>query len=176
MEQIQVRSPLTCAAKRGVCQRCYGQSLATGMLVEQGVAIGIIAAQSIGEPGTQLTMRTFHTGGVAGGLDITSGLPRVEEVFEARVPKGQAVMSEIDGQVDVLRVGDVQTIAVRNTETFSEELELPANLELLVETARRWRRVSCWPRRRRPRSRRRRARPRCRRCSSPRSCPVRWSS
>ena len=133
VEQIHVRSPLTCAAKRGVCQRCYGQSLATGMLVEQGVAIGIIAAQSIGEPGTQLTMRTFHTGGVAGGLDITSGLPRVEEVFEARVPKGQAVMSEIDGQVDVLRVGDVQTIAVRSTETFSEELELPADLELLVE-------------------------------------------
>ena len=133
VEQIHVRSPLTCAAKRGVCQRCYGQSLATGGLVEQGVAIGIIAAQSIGEPGTQLTMRTFHTGGVAGGLDITSGLPRVEEIFEARVPKGQAVMAEIDGQVDVLRSGDVRTIAVRNTETFSEELELPAELELLVE-------------------------------------------
>ena len=133
VEQIHVRSPLTCAAKRGVCQMCYGQSLATGNLVEQGVAIGIIAAQSIGEPGTQLTMRTFHTGGVAGGLDITSGLPRVEEIFEARVPKGQAVMSEIDGQVEVLRSGDVRTIAVSSTETFSEELELPADLELLVE-------------------------------------------
>jgi DNA-directed RNA polymerase subunit beta' len=132
VEQVHVRSPLTCAAKRGVCQRCYGQSLATGALVEQGVAIGIIAAQSIGEPGTQLTMRTFHTGGVAGGLDITSGLPRVEEIFEARVPKGQAVMSEIDGQVDVLRSGDKRMISVRSTETFSEELELPDDLELLV--------------------------------------------
>jgi DNA-directed RNA polymerase subunit beta' len=93
-----VRSPLACQAKRGICQRCYGRSLATGRLVEEGVAIGIIAAQSIGEPGTQLTMRTFHTGGVA-GLDITSGLPRVEEIFEARVPKGEAIISEIDGVV-----------------------------------------------------------------------------
>ena len=133
IERVHVRSPLSCAAARGVCQRCYGQSLATGDLVAQGVAIGIIAAQSIGEPGTQLTMRTFHTGGVAGGLDITSGLPRVEEIFEARVPKGQAVMSEIDGNVEVLRSGDVRTITVTNTETHTEELELPDGLELLVE-------------------------------------------
>ena len=132
VEQVQVRSPLTCQSKRGVCRPCYGRSLATGELVELGVAIGIIAAQSIGEPGTQLTMRTFHTGGVA-GLDITSGLPRVEEIFEARVPKGQAVMSEIDGVVDVLRDGDVRTISVRNTETLTEEIELPEELELLVE-------------------------------------------
>ncbi len=133
VERVHVRSPLTCAAQRGVCQRCYGQSLATGDLVEHGVAIGIIAAQSIGEPGTQLTMRTFHTGGVAGGLDITSGLPRVEEIFEARVPKGQAVITEIDGQVEVIRSGDVRTITVTNTETATEELELPGGLALLVE-------------------------------------------
>ncbi len=133
VERVFVRSPLSCGARRGVCQRCYGHSLATGDLVEQGVAIGIIAAQSIGEPGTQLTMRTFHTGGVAGGLDITSGLPRVEEIFEARVPKGQAVITEIDGHVDVLRSGDVRTITVTNTETATEELEVPKGADVLVE-------------------------------------------
>ena len=132
VEQVHVRSPLVCTSRRGVCQRCYGRSLATGELVEQGVAIGIIAAQSIGEPGTQLTMRTFHTGGVAGGLDITSGLPRVEEIFEARVPKGQAVISEIDGIAEVQRDGDMRAVLVRNTETFTEQIELPAELELLV--------------------------------------------
>ena len=83
---------------------CYGRNLATGQLVELGQAVGIIAAQSIGEPGTQLTMRTFHTGGVA-GEDITQGLPRVEELFEARIPKGQATMTEIDGTVEVVRAG-----------------------------------------------------------------------
>ena len=132
VEQVQVRSPLTCMSRRGVCQRCYGRSLATGELVEHGVAIGIIAAQSIGEPGTQLTMRTFHTGGVAGGLDITSGLPRVEEIFEARVPKGQAVISEIDGIAEVQRDGDMRAVVVRNTEAFTEQIDVPAELELLV--------------------------------------------
>ena len=132
VEQVQVRSPLSCTSRRGVCQRCYGRSLATGELVEQGVAIGIIAAQSIGEPGTQLTMRTFHTGGVAGGLDITSGLPRVEEIFEARVPKGQAVIAEIDGIAEVQRDGDMRAVVVRNTETFTEQIDLPEELELLV--------------------------------------------
>ncbi len=132
VEQVHVRSPLTCMSRRGVCQRCYGRSLATGELVQQGVAIGIIAAQSIGEPGTQLTMRTFHTGGVAGGLDITSGLPRVEEIFEARVPKGQAVISEIDGIAEVQRDGDVRAVVVRNTETHTEQIDLPAELRLLV--------------------------------------------
>ena len=131
VEQVQVRSPLTCLAKRGICRRCYGRSLATGQLVEPGVAVGIIAAQSIGEPGTQLTMRTFHTGGVA-GLDITSGLPRVEEIFEARVPKGQAVISEFDGLVEVQRDGDQRLISVSHTETFSESYELPEGYELLV--------------------------------------------
>ncbi|MDA0366306.1 MAG: DNA-directed RNA polymerase subunit beta', partial [Chloroflexi bacterium] len=133
VEQVHVRSPLTCQLKRGICQTCYGRSLATGRLVEEGVAIGIIAAQSIGEPGTQLTMRTFHTGGVAGGHDITSGLPRVEEIFEARVPKGQATLSEIDGVVQVNRTGDQRVITVTSTDTFTEEYELPENFELLVE-------------------------------------------
>jgi hypothetical protein len=89
IETVRVRSVLTCEAKVGVCQSCYGLSLATGKLVEVGEAVGIMAAQSIGEPGTQLTMRTFHTGGVAGD-DITQGLPRVVELFEARTPKGKA--------------------------------------------------------------------------------------
>ncbi|MBJ8056337.1 hypothetical protein JDS87_32020, partial [Bacillus cereus] len=88
----------TCNTPHGVCKRCYGRNLATGTDVEVGEAVGIIAAQSIGEPGTQLTMRTFHTGGVAGD-DITQGLPRIQELFEARNPKGQATISEIDGVV-----------------------------------------------------------------------------
>ncbi|MCY4640135.1 MAG: DNA-directed RNA polymerase subunit beta' [Chloroflexi bacterium] len=131
VEHVHVRSPLTCLARRGICRRCYGRSLATGQLVELGVAVGIIAAQSIGEPGTQLTMRTFHTGGVA-GLDITSGLPRVEEIFEARVPKGQAVLSEVDGLVQVERDGDQRQIRVSRTETVSESYELPEGYTLLV--------------------------------------------
>ena len=133
VEQILVRSPLSCQARRGICQRCYGRSLATGELIELGVAVGIIAAQSIGEPGTQLTMRTFHTGGVAGGADITSGLPRVEEIFEARVPKGNAVMTEIDGVVTLVRDGDARTLAVTSRETFTQEYPLPEDFELLVE-------------------------------------------
>src|SRR5213596_3699117 len=93
VDEVYVRSVLTCDAIYGVCRLCYGRSLASGRLVEIGEAVGIIAAQSIGEPGTQLTMRTFHTGGIA-GKDITMGLPRVEELFEARVPKGVAVVCE----------------------------------------------------------------------------------
>jgi len=98
IEEIEIRTALTCNTNHGVCQRCYGRNLATGNLVEIGEAVGIMAAQSIGEPGTQLTMRTFHTGGVA-GADITQGLPRVEELFEARNPKGKSLISEIDGKV-----------------------------------------------------------------------------
>ena len=97
-----MRSPLTCQSRYGVCRACYGRNLATGQLVGIGEAVGIIAAQSIGEPGTQLTMRTFHTGGVA-GLDITAGLPRVEELFEARMPKGKAEISHIDGVVEIIQ-------------------------------------------------------------------------
>ena len=132
VQEAFVRSALTCRAERGICQKCYGRSLATGQLVEQGVAIGIIAAQSIGEPGTQLTMRTFHTGGVA-GMDITSGLPRVEEIFEARNPKGQAVMAEIDGVAAVTRQGDQRVITLTATQNVSEEYELPEGYELSVE-------------------------------------------
>ncbi len=129
--RVTVRSPLTCQSRQGVCQMCYGRSLARGRLVEMGEAVGIIAAQSIGEPGTQLTMRTFHTGGVV-GLDITSGLPRVEELFEARNPKGQAVIAEINGEVQVIREGDRREIKIISTETYRDELPLPANPEFFV--------------------------------------------
>jgi DNA-directed RNA polymerase subunit beta' len=100
IRKVKIRSVLTCRTRYGVCAKCYGRNLATGQLVDIGEAVGIIAAQSIGEPGTQLTMRTFHTGGVA-GEDITQGLPRVEELFEARRPKGQAVISDRDGVVEI---------------------------------------------------------------------------
>jgi DNA-directed RNA polymerase subunit beta' len=101
IEQVRIRSAFTCNTRHGVCKKCYGRNLATGSEVEVGEAVGIIAAQSIGEPGTQLTMRTFHTGGVAGD-DITQGLPRIQELFEARNPKGQAIISEIDGVVSAI--------------------------------------------------------------------------
>jgi DNA-directed RNA polymerase subunit beta' (EC 2.7.7.6) len=104
IDGVWIRSAFTCNTKHGVCKKCYGRNLATGQEVEVGEAVGIIAAQSIGEPGTQLTMRTFHTGGVAGD-DITQGLPRVQELFEARNPKGQAVISEVDGEVVEINEG-----------------------------------------------------------------------
>jgi DNA-directed RNA polymerase subunit beta' len=99
IKQVEIRSVLTCKCPDGICQKCYGVNLATGNVVETGEAVGIMAAQSIGEPGTQLTLRTFHSGGVAGGEDITQGLPRVEEVFEARSPKGKATIAEITGKI-----------------------------------------------------------------------------
>ena len=99
IESVEIRTVLTCRTDHGVCCKCYGRNLATGNIVEIGEAVGTMGAQSIGEPGTQLTMRTFHTGGVAGGEDITQGLPRVEELFEARTPKGKATIAEIDGVV-----------------------------------------------------------------------------
>jgi DNA-directed RNA polymerase subunit beta' len=100
VKTIKVRSPLTCTSATGICGMCYGRSMATGKLVDVGEAVGIVAAQSIGEPGTQLTMRTFHTGGVAGD-DITTGLPRVQELFEARVPKGKAPIADVDGRISI---------------------------------------------------------------------------
>lgn len=103
IEQMYIRSAFTCNARHGVCEKCYGKNLATGEKVEVGEAVGTIAAQSIGEPGTQLTMRTFHTGGVAGS-DITQGLPRIQEIFEARNPKGQAVITEIEGDVEDIKL------------------------------------------------------------------------
>ncbi len=99
IKEVEIRTCLTCNTVNGVCKKCYGRNLATGNLVEIGEAIGIMAAQAIGEPGTQLTMRTFHNGGVAGGDDITQGLPRIQELFEARIPKGKATISEIKGKV-----------------------------------------------------------------------------
>jgi DNA-directed RNA polymerase subunit beta' len=130
--RVHVRSALACIVKRGICRVCYGRSLAIGRLARMGEAVGIIAAQSIGEPGTQLTMRTFHTGGVA-GLDITSGLPRIEELFEARVPKSHAIMSEIDGTIRISRDGDARKLLVSSTEFFSDAYDIPKDAELLVK-------------------------------------------
>ena len=132
IDRVRVRSPLTCEAKQGICRLCYGRSLASGRLVLLGEAVGIIAAQSIGEPGTQLTMRTFHTGGVA-GVDITSGLPRVEELFEARVPKGMAILSEIDGTVETEDTSEGRKIRVVSQEQYKEEYKLPKGYTLAVE-------------------------------------------
>ena len=111
--EIRVRSPISCKTPRGLCQKCYGWDLGSGTMIALGSAVGIVAAQSIGEPGTQLTMRTFHTGGVASGGDITQGLPRVEEIFEGREPGGKAVLSQVDGVVEeVTADGRVQIRAI----------------------------------------------------------------
>ncbi len=130
---IPVRSPLTCEAARGVCRNCYGWLPATAKPVEIGQAVGIIAAQSIGEPGTQLTMRTFHTGGVANVSDITVGLPRVEELFEARVPKGAALLADIDGQVELQSSEDTRVLRVVYSEEIREEYPLPEGAEVMVD-------------------------------------------
>jgi DNA-directed RNA polymerase subunit beta' len=133
VRRARVRSPLGCHAKHGICRACYGRSLASGKLVEVGEAVGIIAAQSIGEPGTQLTMRTFHTGGIA-GKDITMGLPRVEELFEARVPKGVAVVCEIDGIAEIVRDPDgSRKIVVRNSQDYTVPISVPTGYVLAVE-------------------------------------------
>lgn len=129
--QVYVRSPLTCHAQFGVCQYCYGRDLARRQLVKLGTAVGIIAAQSIGEPGTQLTLRTFHTGGVV-GTDITSGLPRVEELFEARIPKSKAIISEIEGTVEMLNVDEGNVVKVTSSEFYLDEYALPSGARTLV--------------------------------------------
>ncbi len=129
--EVYVRSPMTCQARKGICRRCYGTDLGRGGLIDTGVAVGIIAAQSIGEPGTQLTMRTFHTGGVA-GLDITGGLPRVEELLEARNPKGQAIIAEIDGTVEITDIEEGWKLKVTNSEISRDEYELPPGYEPAV--------------------------------------------
>ena len=121
VEKVKIRSILGCRAKHGVCHKCYGSNLANGMPVTVGEAVGIIAAQSIGEPGTQLTMRTFHTGGVAGGEDITQGLPRVEELFESRRPKHQAILTEIDGDLHFDLVKGARHAIIFNKETQEEK-------------------------------------------------------
>ena len=120
---VEVRSPLSCRAEKGLCKLCYGLSLANLQPIMIGDAVGIIAAQSIGEPGTQLTMRTFHTGGVA-GADITSGLPRVEELFEARSPRGAAVLSEISGKAEIIEAPEGRTARIINSEELVDEYNL----------------------------------------------------
>jgi DNA-directed RNA polymerase subunit beta' len=132
LTRVHVRSPLSCRSRQGTCRRCYGRDLARGHLVDLNTAVGIIAAQSIGEPGTQLTLRTFHTGGVV-GLDITSGLPRVEELFEARVPKGQAIISEIDGVAEVVQNEEGRKIKVTSSEVYRDEYSLPPGWQVMVD-------------------------------------------
>ena len=126
IEVVKVRSVLTCDAKTGTCAKCYGRSLATGKLVDIGEAVGIIAAQSIGEPGTQLTMRTFHTGGVASAEDITQGLPRVQEIFEARVPKGRAPIAEAAGRVEIEETDKARKVLI-TPDDGSEVQEYPVS-------------------------------------------------
>ncbi|MEA3441086.1 MAG: DNA-directed RNA polymerase subunit beta' [Chloroflexota bacterium] len=139
VEEVKVRSPLTCELIHGVCANCYGLDLGRGDLVAIGSAVGIVAAQSIGEPGTQLTLRTFHTGGVAAGADITTGLPRVEELFEARKqPKGEAVVTEIGGKTEVTlsdRYSDLRIIRVSDSEMVSDPYDLPEGWTIAAEDA-----------------------------------------
>jgi len=123
LTKVKIRTILTCRSHVGVCAKCYGANMATGQAVQVGEAVGIIAAQSIGEPGTQLTMRTFHTGGVAGG-DITQGLPRVEELFEARKPKGLAIIAEFGGRVEVVENKKKREIVITNEETGEQKTYL----------------------------------------------------
>ena len=123
IETVEIRTVLTCRTDHGVCCKCYGRNLATGNIVEIGEAVGTMGAQSIGEPGTQLTMRTFHTGGVAGGEDITQGLPRVEELFEARIPKGKSTIAEIDGVISKIEDQKGRTkIFIKNANEIREHL------------------------------------------------------
>lgn len=134
IQSVQVRSVLTCRSRHGVCSKCYGSNLANGQMVNIGETVGIIAAQSIGEPGTQLTMRTFHTGGVASAEDITQGLPRVEELFEARKPKGQAVITEISGVVSIADSNKKRReVTVQNDEGECETYMIPFTSRLRVK-------------------------------------------
>ena len=138
VEEVKVRSPLTCILQHGICAKCYGLDLGRGLMVGLGSAVGIVAAQSIGEPGTQLTLRTFHTGGVAAtGADITTGLPRVEELFEARkMPKGEAVVAEISGTVRVKqseKYADLREVIIEQSELISDEYGIPEDWKFIVK-------------------------------------------
>jgi len=133
LPEVEVRSPLTCELPFGLCMHCYGRDLGRGGIVKVGEAVGIIAAQSIGEPGTQLTLRTFHTGGVAGASDITQGLPRVQELFEARNPKGQAVITEIGGIVEFEQDGEQRSVRVSDTRVHRIKHDVPGNYAVHVE-------------------------------------------
>jgi DNA-directed RNA polymerase subunit beta' len=139
VEEVIVRSPLTCELDHGICAACYGMDLGRGKMVEMGSAVGIVAAQSIGEPGTQLTLRTFHTGGVAAGGDITTGLPRVEELFEARrMPKGEAKVAEITGTARIMqsdRYSELRLVRIEHSEMVSDEYAIPESWTVAVEDA-----------------------------------------
>jgi DNA-directed RNA polymerase subunit beta' len=138
VEEVKVRSALTCELQHGICSKCYGLDLGRGTMVDLGSAVGIVAAQSIGEPGTQLTLRTFHTGGVAaGGADITTGLPRVEELFEARKqPKGEAIVAEISGTIRINqseKYADLREITIEHSELVSDEYTIPEDWKFAVK-------------------------------------------
>ncbi len=134
VERVMVRSPLTCRSLRGVCQQCYGFDLGNNEMVKKGEAVGIVAAQAIGEPGTQLTMRTFHVGGVAGSSDITTGLPRVEEIFETRPPKWRAVISDVAGMViDIAVEGRERVVKIEMADTMEiKEFRIPSHSTVLA--------------------------------------------
>jgi DNA-directed RNA polymerase subunit beta' len=131
VKKVKIRSVFTCKSKHGVCAKCYGMNMATAKKIDIGEAVGIIAAQSIGEPGTQLTMRTFHTGGVAGS-DITQGLPRVEELFEARKPKGLAIISEISGIVKMEKTKKKRSISVISDSGEEVSYDIPFGSRIKV--------------------------------------------
>ena len=133
IDSVVVRSPIWCQAPWGICQKCYGKDLARGHLVAIGEAVGIMAAQSIGEPGTQLTMRTFHTGGVASSADITQGLPRVEELFESRTPKTEALMASVTGVISVMEVGNKKILRLEGDENAIAHITVPKGAEVKVE-------------------------------------------
>ncbi|MHB1295432.1 MAG: DNA-directed RNA polymerase subunit beta' [Anaerolineae bacterium] len=133
LQSVLVRSPLTCSLRHGMCMRCYGRDLGRGSLAKVGEAVGIIAAQSIGEPGTQLTLRTFHTGGVAGASDITQGLPRVQELFEARNPKGQAVVTDLGGRVEIRMEGEQRWVRIVSTDSKRITHAIPEGYLIQVE-------------------------------------------
>ena len=136
IKEVSIRSVFTCTSRHGVCAKCYGKNMATGMPIQVGESVGVIAAQSIGEPGTQLTMRTFHTGGIAATGDITQGLPRVEELFEARKPKGVATLCEVAGVAYISEQDNQKHIVVRDEMTGAQKKEyvLPFNAELLIKS------------------------------------------
>jgi DNA-directed RNA polymerase subunit beta' len=129
--RVHVRSPLSCRSRFGVCRNCYGRDLGKKQLVKLGTAVGVIAAQSIGEPGTQLTLRTFHTGGIV-GVDITTGLPRVEELFEARTPSSSAIITEIDGTVEVTHTDGASIVKVISSEFYLDEYPVLPGAKLAV--------------------------------------------
>jgi DNA-directed RNA polymerase subunit beta' len=138
IEKIKVRSPLSCKSVRGVCQKCYGWDLGKNQLIKIGEAVGVIAAQAVGEPGTQLTMRTFHTGGVASAGDITSGLPRVQELFEARIPAGKAEISLTDGKVKEITQDKIIKIETKDSKQKKKKTEIleykiPSQSAILVK-------------------------------------------